>query len=584
MHRDPALVALDLLRGGVVGASTGNYGYGAGVGAPPILVTIPLPLVGSTTLPPAVRKSDGTIVLLGEEISCGTHVSAATPFAAIEGADKFSISGDQLEFFADPWWNCIGEGVGGDWSHRLAYVPMSAYPGVLSRLSLSVTGYEYLAKVPHDAKSRVAAMRKKIEAHTGKNKVVLLMRESSQAAVRKLALNLLSLYQDPARRIELLDTYRDIYRRAASEIAVDLTKIEEIGKKTPPELQAQLQVLLKNSKPMIDEMQRGIREIANKVTGSTTSAAAGLLSSLSSAVPIIGAVIQAGISIYENARQTIKAEEDARIAVCKNDVNESINFQKYTTDLGFPVPWHATPADLVAACNEAKDPFSLDPLRVLVFGTATYNNLVRLYCLPPDLQREIIKWWSYANAMMSDVEIAKIFDALGSDPYGGLLASDEQVILVAAPIAAANGLPIDAFAEALWRSSNGWTERKDLLLRQVDKQIPATSLDDVKLKWEILDGVCFKDAPDNAAQIQWGVLAKKAFELVDAAKAAKVMDLPTPMSVDILTALARVRSGDLTLTTDFGAPVKKPGADAGTAVAAAAILLGGFMLLKGRAR
>jgi hypothetical protein len=478
--------------------------------------------------PPGGAQRDD-IVISGEPFECGiptpgTTFSPATPARSkTDTAEKFSLIG-QPDKFSDPIWNCVGEGIGG-WTTgdrgRFAYTPMT--PEEQKEIfgqTLWPTGHEYLANIPFDAKSRVAAMREKVLGFGGgRNKVVLSMRESSETAMSAVAMRLLSLHQ-PEKRAELLSSYVAMGRDIA-KIPEDFARLSEISGITP-ELSTRLRELVKSAQPMINELKKAIIQYSSEmVTGQGARAvksALDVIGATGAAIPIVGAVIQAGLAIYNMFAAAEAASEEAWAKHCHHFRMEAAKYQKYTSDLGLPIPWNAfdLSSDWQNLCADVKDGSSPGFSISEALASVMTDNIVRLKCLPPDIRMNIIKWWAHATAMMSDSEVARIFDALGNVGSGSL-ASDEQVLLVAAPIAAANGLDIYPFAEALWRRSEGWSVRKDLL-RHFDKKLSRP----LGLDGEI---ACLKEMADNALQIQWGVLAKDAFVLIDEVKGRESLGL-----------------------------------------------------------
>jgi hypothetical protein len=374
-------------------------------------------------------------------------------------------------------------------------------------------------------------MRAKVDANSDavslNNSALRDMRENSQEAIRKIGLNLVTLYKDPARRDELVAKYASVFKRAVSEIESDRTKVEQIIKMGPPELSEQLAVLMREAKPMIDEVKRGVSDFASQVVGSTAQDASKAFSSISAAVPIVGAVVALGASLYGMIEKQRAEGAERATAGCNSVLKDGNDYLNATIERGFPFPWHAL--EWVATTNPCgglteDDQFKVSPWPVQGFRAAMYNNLVRLYCLPLEAQQDVIRWWAHATAMMTHGEVARIFAALGDDhTFGGMLASDEQVLLVAAPIAVANGLDPYAFAAALWDRSKGWSESPEMLRRE--EMIRAG--DEASTFWPSLassfedprigqySDPCLMVQPNNAMQVQWAVLARDAFKLVE---------------------------------------------------------------------
>jgi hypothetical protein len=140
-------------------------------------------------------------------------------------------------------------------------------------------------------------------------------------------------------------------------------------------------------------------------------------------------------------------------------------------------------------------------------------------------------------------DVKRVFTALGNDEDGGMWASDEQVMLVAAPIAVANNIDVDRLAEELWKRSAGWRAAPASML--VPEPGPRTGpftevcishcawYDPMPSSIEVVPtgppGCAVE--PANAMQAQFAVLARDAFQIVEEVKIGKLAGLQNPVFV-----------------------------------------------------
>lgn len=236
---------------------------------------------------------------------------------------------------------------------------------------------------------------------------------------------------------------------------------------------------------------------------------------------IAGEVIKFGVSFIDqdNARRRAEAE-----AACKSAVNRLADARKEAADLKVPIPWHleetyntscATPAMQRLAIEQLEQ--SLDIFRGEEQGlTRDQLNAGK----PPthaksglsSIQRDWVKqWWALAGTYMGNPRVYEVFEALGRDNYGGMLASDEQVMLVAAPVAVSHGWDVDKFAEALFNYSDGWRSAPANTQIRRNFQFTGNTPDD----WVDSDG---RPIVRNAWWLNWAVLAEDAFTLAETYK------------------------------------------------------------------
>lgn len=122
--------------------------------------------------------------------------------------------------------------------------------------------------------------------------------------------------------------------------------------------------------------------------------------------------------------------------------------------------------------------------------------------LPVEVRDVAIGWWSMLLAGLSNAQVVRAFRALHGDAWGAMnLASDEQVVMVAAVVANAYGVPLRELAVKLWEESSGWSAEAALLA-----QVGCLGLGD------------YGKTPTNATQVQWWQLARNAVTLASAMK------------------------------------------------------------------
>lgn len=124
--------------------------------------------------------------------------------------------------------------------------------------------------------------------------------------------------------------------------------------------------------------------------------------------------------------------------------------------------------------------------------------------LAPNLQAASSAWMALCVSRLRDPGVRRVWNAMHGDEWGANgLASDEQVLAVAAPIALDFGLPLRDFAARLWEESPGWSG------------FPA-ALDNTGFlssgAWGAGSGGS-DSTPTNAAQVQFAVLAARGFAI-----------------------------------------------------------------------
>jgi hypothetical protein len=195
---------------------------------------------------------------------------------------------------------------------------------------------------------------------------------------------------------------------------------------------------------------------------------------LASVVPVIGQVLSLAMDLGE---ATLAARKAYVAATCKGFFDRYADALRKTTSEGFPGAFHLL-TDTGEPC--ATDGSSYDYNRILFLENAARGNHLAFRAMTPNDKVSVQAWWAIAVTLMSHPLVFQAFSRLGHGAaiyssraqtlpfgvgpgrggngafYGGLMASDEQVALVAIPIAIANGLDPWAFTSALWSRSQGW--------------------------------------------------------------------------------------------------------------------------------
>lgn len=470
------------------------------------------------------------------------------------------------EKFLDPRLACGG-------SEYFNPDPVDAAGNLNERASIG-----YLLKTPNNAKARIAAIRKKVNdfkaADRKPGKGVKMISDLSIEALENLSKDLYLKYQEVLRDSTDPKQVEEFAKKMGKSVpqvlqeapdviqsytGFDVKQLGDIGK----EVWAAIG-------PLIIKELKELAKTFEETAKAATDAASGLADA-ASAVPLFGAMVSMGVKMFVAANK----EADERYqTLCNDFITGSITVpMKKTMNRGLPIPWHALEWDL--GCRTREGMLDVKKWTPTPDQEATarsfQKNLDRWESIHDiALLAEAGHWWTLATQLMGVKEIEPIFAALGNNSDGaGLLASDEQVMLVAAPIAISFGLPIDEFAERLWNKSAGWRSGGPLLKPEPvihygydDEDIPI-----------VLSKECEKEAA-NALQVQWGVLARDAFSLADQMKKEK--DAQARVEEGLKTAnvpsiLGGLATGALALA---GAPV---------ALAAIPVLIGYWLSRRAKA-
>ena len=144
------------------------------------------------------------------------------------------------------------------------------------------------------------------------------------------------------------------------------------------------------------------------------------------------------------------------------------------------------------------------------YKTLRLNN-EKFAALPETLQTPARAWWTaFLSSLDSSPDIKRVFNALPSGEWGAWnLASDEQVVVVAAGFAKVYDLPLRDLAVRLWNESPGWSGDPSLLSRNEYHESDP------------------RGSPSNATQVQLGQLCVNAVKIARSMReAVDYGDLP----------------------------------------------------------
>lgn len=369
-------------------------------------------------------------------------------------------------------------------------------------------GYEYLSKINNFPKSRIQAIRNKIN-NLRKSEGEYLNPDNHMSAISSIVSNskdTLIKYADSAAEgykkakraskeiqdfidknktdfqgISSLDWKSNFTDDAKATYQVSLNSIKDNFNFKDIVKESSLFADLSKESSTSDLLKKSVKEygpyasqlskavklaISNGISDSSKSGdervAAGLeaIGTLAAAIPVYGPFISLacnGIAGFLND------QSDKNNAACKKDqdiIKDLIvdTLQKHK----LPIPFHIREA-FNQDCKSTKRLFSKYATTDDLASTMRIlrQNLFFFRELPSGLRESIKQWWALSLLYMGDPAVTEVFAALCNDCLGGCIASDEQVMLVAAPIAVANGLDIDDFARKLFYKSKGWKSAID---------------------------------------------------------------------------------------------------------------------------
>lgn len=328
--------------------------------------------------------------------------------------------------------------------------------GLDDRAELTV-GYEYLEGVPYTADARIKQMRAVINERV-KNPTPLApehavflkrLREGSEKEIYNMGVRLGNSYAAAKKSAATASQY-------ASALGVDTSVVTAEASNmlaTYSDEMGLVRATLKSYGPMAQTFLNAGLQAFNLLTtdgGATTEALkwAQIAEKVSLYIPVVGNYVSAMAGLLAGGLADELRENLKDCTAGQEDANRAFTF---LTDRRVPVPLHAYQIFHGTCGKDNEPPKSLGWLSTMFtrlgqdwFKLSTASRL------------SSINWWGVATVYASHPDVLDVFTNLGFDASGGMIASDEQVMLVAAPIAVAHGIDVDTFATALWKKSKGW--------------------------------------------------------------------------------------------------------------------------------
>ena len=203
------------------------------------------------------------------------------------------------------------------------------------------------------------------------------------------------------------------------------------------------------------------------------------VASVVSAVPYVGQVVSTFINVLANmdAGQNAQSQQ-----ICQEHLQNEATALNQFTSLGIPFPltisedipsmFSCTPVNPNGTKAGSTD--VLNPGQTSAYlwpdspAADVLNTLFAQWqtAIPDSLMVPVLQWWAIVLLTLSDPRMTAAFSTLGRGiPQGEgghgsatYVASDEQVYLVALPLALIYNLDLPGFANVLWNASNGWRD------------------------------------------------------------------------------------------------------------------------------
>ncbi len=380
-------------------------------------------------------------------------------------------------------------------------------------------GYEYFVGTPYTAEARIKQMRavinerKKNPAPLSTDRAVFLanMIKSSEAQIYEMGLKLAESYSRAKK--SATDAARYAEAMGVSPAAVVAEASDMLAKYSGS--MGMVVGTLKSYGPMAQTFLSAGLDAYGLLTsdgGSTTEAMkwAQIAEKLSLYIPVVGPYVSAMAGVLAGG---LASELRDNLASCNAGQAEANAALSSLTDQKLPIPLHAYQVFHGACGKDNVPPSSLGWLTTLFARVAR-----DWYVLPLEAKVYAYKWWGVAAVYAAHPDVLDVFTYLGFDASGGMIACDEQVLLVAAPIAAAHGIDVDTFAIALWKKSKGWRGAA------TPRNIGIGSASSVRA---FSEGDTYR-IPTNAWVLQWCQLAEEALDLAAAWPRAVPADVAVP--------------------------------------------------------
>lgn len=389
------------------------------------------------------------------------------------------------ERYIDPWWGCVID------------------------KSIQERQIRYLIDTPSNGPARVAAMRARIES-LGKFDVGAPLRSMQKSS----ADTFMDVASDIERSLGSAEGRKGLAERLGVPVsAIDLRKNDLLAAFVGnPQVRVLLDRLLGVIGP---QLISGVRNAISAIAGAS-SALKGFSSAMTAA-PFIGAMISMVVDMVVTAKEQ---EAAANRAACTENAQRIETVMKSLAANRWPFQWHWEPFGEIG-CNVPASQAGINAQHQWELAQRLGEWWYEFEAIGKDLayRSSVKEWWATAATYMSDDRVLDVFNAFGRDDWAGRMAGDEQVMLVAAPIAVANGFDVDTFAAALWDRSKGWSSANPGLLRADDVR-----QDKLKCPGALSAGKCVSTGEvhvqcgpgvRNALYVQYAVLARDALVLAE---------------------------------------------------------------------
>lgn len=477
------------------------------------------------------------------------------------------------EKFADPIFNCLGRDILPEAMNDDVFRSNSeAYALTPNKIGYPTKhGLEYLRNSPNTADARIALMREKIRAGGPPANAATISNPTNLIdATAKLSWeNFNKLSRQITSEFTIDSSVTDIAEKFGVDYSVARGYIDAVTKAAEEsDAYKIVDSVVKKVPPVGKAIALAALSVATgkRLDDAAYDLAVGVVDMAAAMVPLVGQVWALVKPILEGELERQKAGRDAQ---CKTMLDAIAAARDKTIQAGLFVPFHAD-AIYAKPCPEYgkveaaayRDPPEHTALLELYqrnyryffatergpMNTATGQDSGEFGLNNYD-RTMVARWWALAQTFMSHPEVYEVFRSLGWDSFGGVLASDEQVMMVAAPIAVSRGFPVDAFARALWKRSHGWrvTNPKSAVFRKV--VLYTTRPSGESDYTTVVTRGCEQPILADAWWTQWAILAKDAFELADVfeSQMVKLADIKPEVIAELFD--------------DLGDSLKMPGID-----------------------
>lgn len=426
-----------------------------------------------------------------------------------------------------------------------------------------VVGYEYLASVPNDAVSRINAIRARIiaanvkpivEGYEDNGTVLGKMVDASTKTLGETAKSLVRSYNT-------VSSSADRAAAVAAKLGVDTSAVQHEASTALSS--AASSASASTSFAVMNKAVKDYGPIARTVAGAvatairlggsssgqstqeTTEQALDAAGSVIMLIPVYGWIVGAAVRGVGAILGALRKSDNER---CHSELESVQDALGKAAGNKMPIPWRLfdvfTP-DCTTGYSLHGNATSDGMMSLL--SASERNRYYTSSVMPPTWQVHVQRWWAAAQTYAAEPRVHEVFAALGGDASGGMVASDEQVMLVAAPIAVMYGYDINELAVALWKKSPGWRAASEAFRGPLPEKVmsyrPHVTDDEIRkaknglraltegIDFDYIDLCSMEEwktycaIPHNAWWLQWGVLARDAFEIVEEWQKTRVLTM-----------------------------------------------------------